>query len=289
MCHPRVAVSCMCLVGCQPPRRQTSVGEPPFAMNSSLNKSESVKQSTLIRVLRTPSEEGSACSVPAGLVGIQRETGSLPEITSPPSLPCPCESTVATRSWSALSSQVTGGRDSAAVRAQRAKGRGTARRSRVGRHPGKEVTLSLPRTPSSATPSVTWDVKGLLSRLRTLPRSSCSAPTCGMITAAFSCPPKGLSAREWGGRVVSEQAPPTPGLTKRLVTVKECHSGWRWPATHALTSSDRTSSGHRGGRVGIERGVPGGPGPRNAALSHVKSRPLVEVWVLETQHFTEET
>lgn len=32
-CHPRVAISCMCLVGCQPRGRQTSVGEPLFVMN----------------------------------------------------------------------------------------------------------------------------------------------------------------------------------------------------------------------------------------------------------------
>lgn len=32
-CHPRVAISCMCLVGCQLPGCQTSVGEPLFVMN----------------------------------------------------------------------------------------------------------------------------------------------------------------------------------------------------------------------------------------------------------------
>lgn len=32
-CHPRVAISCMCLVGCQLPGHQTSVGEPLFVMN----------------------------------------------------------------------------------------------------------------------------------------------------------------------------------------------------------------------------------------------------------------
>lgn len=32
-CHRRVAISCMCLVGCQPPGRQASVGEPLCVMN----------------------------------------------------------------------------------------------------------------------------------------------------------------------------------------------------------------------------------------------------------------
>lgn len=95
-CPPRVAISCMCLVGCQPPGRQTSVGEPLFVMNSSLNKSKFLKWGMLIRVLLTPSEEGLACSVPAGRVGIQRETGSLPKIALLP--PPPFESKMAARS-----------------------------------------------------------------------------------------------------------------------------------------------------------------------------------------------
>ena len=69
----------------------------------------------LIWVLLTPSEEGMACSVPAGWIGIQRETGSLPKIRLAPyqkSALLPSSSTgskMAVRSWLALRNKVKRG------------------------------------------------------------------------------------------------------------------------------------------------------------------------------------
>lgn len=49
------------------------------------NKSTFLKWSMLIWVLLTPSEEGMACSVPAGWIGIQGKTGFLPKNALQPS------------------------------------------------------------------------------------------------------------------------------------------------------------------------------------------------------------
>lgn len=143
----------------------------------------------LIWVLLTPSEEGLACSVPAGWVGIQRETGSLPKIPLPTSPPTLAPLRAKWQRGTGWHQETRWNKGQAQCSNRMIKGNWMTMVFLLLSPPRKVRPSLSPPTLSSATHSVTFDIKGFLIQLLihctfyTLP-----SHTQGIITAAFNFP-----------------------------------------------------------------------------------------------------